>query len=278
MGSAVSREPPPKKTAPRRRSVRDPTSADAHGRVAALEAGASTRATLAGSRGDSANHGWVRPTGVLHIVYPSNTADSRGIPRLDSDPLIRLVSIASRLPLRRAATASATLLVLGLAVLAFAAPAPAASTSNCAKQVIADWFDNTRIDRIYPLHCYREAVKILPVDVRDYSSAREDILRALAYAQQGKEDPGDPGSGSSGGNGSGTGDGTGGSGGGTTTDPGGADGGPGEQPGSLDTSGPSAVPIPLIVLAGIAGLLLVLGAAGYFTRRAAERRADDPQA
>jgi hypothetical protein len=166
--------------------------------------------------------------------------------------------------------------VAGLAVLALAAPAPAASTSTCAKQVIADWFDNTRIDRIYPLHCYREAVKILPVDVRDYSSAREDILRALAYAQQGKEDPGDPGSGSSGG-GNGSGSGTGGSdpGGGTATDPGGADGGPGDQP--VDTSGPSAVPIPLIVLAGIAGLLLVLGAAGYFTRRAAERRTDDPQ-
>jgi len=166
-----------------------------------------------------------------------------------------------------------------LAVLALAAPAPAASTSDCAKQVIADWFDNTRIDRIYPLHCYREAVKILPVDVRDYSSAREDILRALAYAQQGKQDPGDPGSGtgngSTDGNGTGTGNGNGADpGSGPTTDPGGTDGDP-VDPLPVDTSGPSAVPIPLIVLAGIAGLLLVLGAAGYFTRRAAERRADD---
>jgi hypothetical protein len=170
----------------------------------------------------------------------------------------------------------------GLALAVWAPPAPAASTSACAKQVIADWFDNTRIDRIYPLHCYREAVKILPVDVRDYSSAREDILRALAYAQQGKPDPGDSGDGGNGGtssgNGSGSGSGNGGpgDGGGGVTDPGGVDGGPVEQPAPVDTSGPSAVPIPLIVLAGIAGLLLVLGAAGYLTRRAAERRAGDP--
>jgi hypothetical protein len=183
---------------------------------------------------------------------------------------------ATRLTLRSAASVSATLLVLvGLAMLATAAPAAAASTSNCAKQVIADWFDNTRIDRIYPLHCYREAVKILPVDVRDYSSAREDILRALAYAQQGKPDPGDSGSS---GNGDGTGAGSGpggGDGSGTITDPAGNDGGPGDQGGPVDTSGPSAVPIPLIILAGIAGLLLVLGAAGYLTRRAAESRDDD---
>jgi uncharacterized membrane protein YgcG len=191
------------------------------------------------------------------------------------------VLTASRLRPPRAITSVATLIVLALVALAAASPATGASSSSCARQVIADWFDNTRIDRIYPLHCYREAVKILPVDVRDYSSAREDILRALAYAQQGKQDPGDSGSQAGGGGGSGTGSGPGDGGSGdngTVTDPGGADGGPGPAEGPVDTSGPSAVPIPLLVLAGIAGLLLVLGAAGYLTRRAAERRADGPGA
>ena len=139
--------------------------------------------------------------------------------------------------------------------------------------MIADWYDNGRVDKIYPLHCYREAIKILPVDVRDYSSARDDILRALAYARQGKPDPGgsgstarrserqperprrtargDPGRG---------------------TRHGSADPTRPRRDDPVDTSGPSAVPIPLIVLAAIATLLLVLGAAGYFTRRAAGRR------
>ncbi len=159
------------------------------------------------------------------------------------------------------------MLAVAAAALAATGSANAASTERCAKQVIADWYDNGRVDHIYPLHCYREAIKILPVDVRDYSSAREDILRALQYAQQGKPDPGDSGSGGTTGNG-GTGNGgTGGTGSGDS--PGGSD------PGSVDTSGPSAVPIPLIVLAAIAGLLLVLGAAGYVTRRSAARHEGD---
>lgn len=44
---------------------------------------------------------------------------------------------------------------------------------------------------------------------------------------------------------------------------------------TVNTAGPSAIPIPVIVLAGVAGLLLVLGAAGYLTRRTAARRGGD---
>jgi hypothetical protein len=174
------------------------------------------------------------------------------------------VLIGSRLTLRRTALAAATLLALATAALVAAGPAGAAKTDNCAKQVFADWYDNGRVDNIYPQHCYREAIKLLPVDIRDYSSAREDILRALAYAKQGKSDPGDKGS--NGNNSGGTAGGNNNGGGTPTTDPGGNDGaGPGST--SVDTSGPSAVPVPLIVLAAIAALLLALGAAGYVTRR-----------
>ncbi|MDH4177259.1 MAG: hypothetical protein OEV72_06755, partial [Thermoleophilia bacterium] len=78
-----------------------------------------------------------------------------------------------------------TLLLAVLAALGAASTAVAADQS-CAKQVIADWYDNGRVDRIYELQCYRDAVNALPVDVRDYSSAKDDILRALLFAQQGK--------------------------------------------------------------------------------------------
>ena len=174
--------------------------------------------------------------------------------------------IASRLSCRRTLLASATLLTLVVAAFA-ASPAGAASTANCAKQVIADWYDNGRVDKIYAQRCYRQAIKLLPVDVRVYSGAEDDILRALQYARQGKPDPGDKGAG----------------GGKSNPKPGkdptpnpGPDPDPGPGPSSpVDTSGPSAVPVPLIVLAGIAGLLLVLGTAGYVTRRVAARRSGD---
>ena len=60
------------------------------------------------------------------------------------------------------------------------ATAPAASAApSCGRQVIDDWYDNGRVDGTYALHCYDDAIEILPRDVRDYSSAKEDIERAL---------------------------------------------------------------------------------------------------
>jgi hypothetical protein len=157
-----------------------------------------------------------------------------------------------------------------LAVLAAAGPAAAAKKPSCAEQVVADWYDNGRVDYLYPLHCYREAIKSLPPDVKDYSSAKEEIERALQDAANRppvtkptelKTKPGT---------------------GGTVTDPspdetdptgtgtdtndetsaaaGGGGGGP-------DTAGPSSVPIPLIVLGGLSVLLLAAGSAGYLARR-----------
>jgi len=43
-----------------------------------------------------------------------------------------------------------------LTFLAFGA-ASAYATTSCAKKVLADWFDNSRIDGFYPLHCYQVA-------------------------------------------------------------------------------------------------------------------------
>ena len=44
----------------------------------------------------------------------------------------------------------------------------------------------------------------------------------------------------------------------------------------VDTSGPSSVPIPLLILGGLALLLLAAGAAGYLSRRSQARRNGGP--
>ncbi len=168
-----------------------------------------------------------------------------------------------------------------VALLVTAAPAMSAS---CGKQIVNDWYDNSRVDRIYPLSCYREAIRILPKDVLDYSNAKEEIGRALAFAKQGKKDPGSkpttshettattpettpP----------------------ETTPPDTHDRRRRAPPdttdtdttsltvagGDVDTSGPSSVPVPLIVLGGLAVLLLAAGSAGYLARRSSGRKGGD---
>ena len=156
---------------------------------------------------------------------------------------------------------------------AYASPAGGASKS-CAKQVVADWYGDGRVDSIYPLHCYQDAIRSLPIDVLDYSNAKEDILRALAFARKGKPDPGPTGGPRPAGGEDPT----------DTTGPGAGPGDP-NDPGDpsdtvasppVDTSGPSSVPIPLLVLGGLALLLLAAGGAGYLSRRAQARREGGP--
>ncbi len=164
--------------------------------------------------------------------------------------------------------------IVGLTLLIAASPASAAA-KPCARAVVDDWYGDGRVDKIFPLHCYQEAIRSLPVDVLDYSNAKEDILRALQFARQNKPDPGPTGAGETP---------TGTDGGGPTggpsdpTDPGGpSDGGEGTVASpAVDTSGPSSVPIPLLILGGLALLLLAAGGAGYLSRRAQARREGGP--
>ncbi|MSO94611.1 MAG: hypothetical protein EXQ81_02305 [Thermoleophilia bacterium] len=163
-----------------------------------------------------------------------------------------------------AAAAAATLAFL-------IAPAPATAGQGCADQIVGDWYEDGRVDRLFPLQCYLDAISSLPVDVLDYSNAREDILRALAYAKRGKPDPGDADSkGGKGGATAGGSDPTG-------VDPTGAGTGEGTQEvagGTIDTSGPSALPVPLILLGALALLLLAAGGVGYLKRRRSARAGD----
>jgi cobalamin biosynthesis Mg chelatase CobN len=61
----------------------------------------------------------------------------------------------------------------------FATPAPAATP--CWKLLLNDWYDGT-ISNIYPIPCYHQAIAHLPTDIKVYSSAADDINRALQAA------------------------------------------------------------------------------------------------
>ncbi len=138
---------------------------------------------------------------------------------------------------------------------------PSAAAAPCWKTLINDWYDGT-IDNTYPIPCYHEAIAHLPADVQTYSAAAEDINRALQQAIERQKHPGQT----------------------TPTSTNGAGGGPGKNPNGKGpggivttafhegTSKATSVPIPLIVLAAVAVLLLLAGTAGFVARRMQARR------
>ena len=210
-------------------------------------------------------------TSSSRAAVPSTTSSMTPTSR-DNEPGRRLLRALILLP---------SLLVLALLVTA----APAVGAKSCGEKVIDDWFDG-RIDGTYPLHCYDDAIEQLPRDVRDYSSAKEDIQRALQARKRGEDAPPastDPTPGGSAGAGGGSG-GSGGSGtpgaetlptdttGANGGEEGGAGGGGGEASGPTDPESASSIPIPLLILAGLALLLIACGSAGYLIRRLQARR------
>jgi len=166
--------------------------------------------------------------------------------------------------------------VLAAFVTMLIATAPASAAASCGRQVIDDWYDDGRIDGTYELHCYDDAIEILPRDVRDYSSAKDDIQRALQAKLRGEPAPA------------------------ATTDPTPADEEPSSTPPGSDPNSPpndpsptddpsadpeavpplgesaSSVPVPLLILAGLALLLVAGGSAGYLIRRFQSRRIPPP--
>ena len=169
------------------------------------------------------------------------------------------------------------LVLCAVAGLSLASAAGAAT--KCGGQVLADWYDNGRIDRLYPLNCYEEAIDAIPDDIGPYVDAEEVITRALQGALRGDVvaggcDPSadgsaddcsrQPGGGSNGGNG------------GNNNGEGGSSGeDPGQVAPEVDTSSPSSVPIPLLVLGGMSILLLGAGGLGYLSRRRHTAHADE---
>lgn len=211
----------------------------------------------------------VATNGVLHIVYPSLIADPRRTGRLK--PIVRPELVPDVFSRRFILLAS--LLAIAALTSLSVAPTAAAKAKTCADEVVADWYGDGRVDKVFPKRCYQEAIRSLPVDVLDYSNAKEDILRALAYARQGKPDPG-PSGGPRPSETTSTSEGPGGTGG--PDDGGSPPDGETSAAGDVDTSGPSSVPIPLLILGGLALLLLAAGGAGYLSRRAQARREGGP--
>jgi hypothetical protein len=170
------------------------------------------------------------------------------------------------------------------AVPATASASPAATlkaTNGCWLQVINDWLKNGQVDGTYALPCYSQAIQHLQAypDITQYSSAIDDIHRAMLAAENHR----DNGQGSTGlGGGSNSGGGPSGGGGGSG---GGGNGGNGATGGGAPnksvfhdlakTLGPGnaqSIPLPLLVLAGLALLLLLTAGATWLTRRYQARR------
>lgn len=173
------------------------------------------------------------------------------------------------------------LIVLAAASFGAGVAAPQADAATpCWKRLINDWYDG-RIDRTYPASCYRQAIKNLPEDVDAYSTAREDLERALLSAARRKgsaldaDDPIPPGPGNEAGP--------------KAEDPSsengdeeaapplpGSDGG--DDGGLLETFRPSSadeIPVPLLVLGGLAVLLLGAAAASFVARKIQARKGFD---
>jgi len=175
----------------------------------------------------------------------------------------------------------ALIAVLASAFVALSVTGTAAAASPCGKKVLGDWFDNGRIDRLYPLHCYEEAIDAIPDDIRDYADAEEVISRALQSALRGDLDPKggcDPSPDGSANDCKRS---------GSTppsskpptnpnnpTDPNNPNNPPQVAP-DVNTSGPSSVPIPLLVLGGMSLALLAAGGLGYISRRRQAAHVDD---
>ena len=147
-------------------------------------------------------------------------------------------------------------------------PAPAATRAAaappCWKTLLNDWYDG-RIDNVYPIHCYQDTINHLPKDIEVYSSAREDIQRALALAVAHEKNPKAPlptitssrpdtqKSTST-----------------PTTPLPGNKQPAGPIPSAIKNSSPggaTSFPLPLIILGGLALFLLAAGAVGLIVRR-----------
>lgn len=167
------------------------------------------------------------------------------------------------------ARATASFLILLVCGAALLAATPAAAAKPCYKRVLDDWSQDGQINGSYSPACLTAAIDKAPEDVRAYTNFEEQAEAARIAATRSLQ-------GTSGGPGSSSGptDGappleerepkTG----GTTKD---------ETPvgWALGTRGNNAdsVPLPLLILLGLAGALITAGAVGFGARKLKARRA-----
>jgi hypothetical protein len=164
-------------------------------------------------------------------------------------------------------------LILVLAVAAFAGlarvdKAEARLESKCSQALIHDWYVDGRVDKSYPVHCYREALRDIPEDQIVYGTLRDDLTRALQAVI--RNNNGDVGPG-------------------TMVPPSDGAGGDGADNSGNHNEGfftrlaralgpdtADSIPIPLLVLSGLALLLIAAAAVSFITRRMQAKKADPP--
>ena len=127
----------------------------------------------------------------------------------------------------------------------------ASAEAPCWRQILNEWVDNRQISPAYPLHCYREAIAHVPEDLLVYTNIEDDINAARQQAArnavrtlQNTEPPSQAD---------------------RQRDP---DQGLFTQ--GFDKLGPDnadSMPLPLIILGGLALLLIAAGAGGLISRR-----------
>jgi hypothetical protein len=168
-------------------------------------------------------------------------------------PLLLVVAVAALVGLARVDKAQARL------------------ESKCSAALIHDWYVDGRIDHTYQVHCYREALDSIPEDQIIYGTLREDLTRALQSAirqHDGNVSGGTP-----------------------VVPPGG--GGPSDPSSGAANDknegwitrvarklGPDtadSIPVPLLVLGGLALLLMAAAGVSFITRRVQAKRADTDQ-
>jgi len=143
----------------------------------------------------------------------------------------------------------------GVLALGPAAP-PASAQTPCWKQIIDDWVNDGIIQNAYPLHCYGEAIKHVPNDLAQYTGIIDDITAARQQAVRGtrtiqvhtKQSSSEP----------------------TPNDP-----GNGLYNQAIDKLGPTnsdSIPLPLLILAGLALVMVAAGAAGLLSRHLKARK------
>ena len=145
--------------------------------------------------------------------------------------------------------------ILGVATLSVGAP-EAAAKSACWRQILNEWADNRQISPTYPLPCYREAIAHVGEDLLVYTDIEQDILAARQQAArrddrriQSRTRPSEAA---------------------RQRDP--------DQSlfaEGFDKLGPNnadSMPLPLIILGGLALLLIAAGAAGLVSRRLRARK------
>jgi hypothetical protein len=177
------------------------------------------------------------------------------------------MSLATACPAARLAILAAALLISTAAVLSLGAPPAAAKAKPCWERVLDDWVDNDRIDGVYSPACLRETLKHLPEDLRAYSNIEDSIKQAGQDELRTRRLQGGSGGG-----------------------PGGADEegeprvreveprtgprdeGPIQSALGYGTSDASSIPLPLIVLAVLALLLIAAGSARLVARKLKARR------